>query len=46
MIKQELASITDAQVFAYIRQADINQGKWLAEDPPLSILQHVLQSEL
>jgi hypothetical protein len=41
---QELASITDTQVFAIIRQADIAEGKWLVEDPPLSILQHVLQA--
>lgn len=43
-VLQELASITDAQVFAVIRHADLAEGKWLVEDPPLSILQHVLQS--
>jgi hypothetical protein len=43
-ILQELASITDAQVFAVIRQNDVAEGQWLNEDPPLSILQHVIQS--
>jgi hypothetical protein len=39
-----MATVTDAQVFASIRQADVNDGKWLSEDPPLSIIQHVIQS--
>lgn len=39
---QELAAITDARVEASLRQADIAEGKWLAEDPPLQIIQRGL----
>ncbi|CAK4033301.1 Hypothetical predicted protein [Lecanosticta acicola] len=39
---RELASITDARVEASLRQADGAAEKWLAEDPPLAMIQRAM----
>jgi hypothetical protein len=43
-ILQELLAITDAHVDYTLRSADMQQGKWLAEDPSLTQIQQMLMS--
>jgi len=40
--RQELAAITDEHTEYSLRAQDAAQGKWLAEDPPLSTIQYYL----
>jgi hypothetical protein len=42
---QEVAAITDEQVEYTLRAQDAVQGKWLAEDPSLTTIQHHLANQ-
>jgi len=42
MATQEVASVTDQRVEQSLRCADVEQGKWLDEDPGLSTLQRIV----
>lgn len=41
VVIQEVSAITDQRVELTLRSADIDQGKWLDEDPGLSTLQRI-----
>jgi len=45
LLRQELAAISDDHVYAVLEHQDRAAGKWLAEDPPLAVIQRVLDSE-
>jgi len=36
---QDLRFITDGRIFSELRATDLSQGKWLAEDPSLAMIQ-------
>jgi len=36
---QDLRFITDERIFSELRDTDLSQGKWLAEDPSLARIQ-------
>ncbi|KAK5168124.1 uncharacterized protein LTR77_006692 [Saxophila tyrrhenica] len=40
-LRTEVASVTDQRVELSLRSADVQQGKWLAEDPSLATLQRM-----
>lgn len=39
---QEMQAITDASVEAGLRNADVQSGKWIEEDPPFALIQRML----
>ena len=41
VLRQELAAITDSRVYESLRRNDAAAGKWLDEDPPLSVVQRM-----
>ncbi|KAK4997572.1 hypothetical protein LTR28_013940 [Elasticomyces elasticus] len=43
-LQTELASISDERVELSLRAADSAQGKWIAEDPNLATIQHLIHT--
>lgn len=41
-LRQDLVSITDARVEASLRNADIQERKWVQEDPSLAVIQRLI----
>lgn len=37
-----MSAITDARVERMMRDADVEEGKWLNEDPSLAAIQHLV----
>ncbi|QIW95246.1 hypothetical protein AMS68_000764 [Peltaster fructicola] len=41
-LRQDLISITDARIEASLRDIDTRAGKWVLEDPPLTLIQRLV----